>query len=250
MNYYTELKYPIDKEQELLDSIRTGDFGTGKELLNEILLTLFHEDLQHFQHIQYRAIELSILMSRVGISLGFTVKSIFDNNSRYIKLIQKTNNKGELITALHKVMGDLAEQIHRFRGTTHASALKRAEDFIYENLSRKISLEEIAKASGFSAPYFSTMFKDEMGENLSNYLNRLRVERAAALLEETDYSLSYIAGFCGFEDQSWFSKIFKAYAGTSPGKYRSQGGKMPHEIPENSFPDDFLKPGRARAVCR
>jgi AraC-like DNA-binding protein len=78
----------------------------------------------------------------------------------------------------------------------------------------------VADVSGLSAPYFSTVFKEEMGENLSNYLNRLRVDRAAKLLIETDLSLSEIAGSCGFEDQSWFSKIFKSYTGLSPGKYR------------------------------
>jgi len=59
-----------------------------------------------------------------------------------------------------------------------------------------------------------------MGENLSNYLNRLRVEKAAAMLTETGKSLNEIAEQCGFEDQSWFSKVFKNFTGVSPGKYR------------------------------
>ena len=51
-----------------------------------------------------------------------------------------------------------------------------------------------------------------MGENLSNYLNRLRAEKAATMLAETNMTLSGIAAACGFEDQSWFSKIFKSFA--------------------------------------
>jgi AraC-like DNA-binding protein len=50
------------------------------------------------------------------------------------------------------------------------------------------------------------------------------VEKASRLLLETEMSLSEIAACCCFEDQSWFSKIFKAYTGISPGKYRNQGG--------------------------
>ena len=65
-----------------------------------------------------------------------------------------------------------------------------------------------------------------MGENLSSYLNRLRAEKAAVMLTETDLSLNQIAGACGFDDQSWFSKIFKTYAGVSPGKYREKGGVL------------------------
>jgi AraC-like DNA-binding protein len=43
------------------------------------------------------------------------------------------------------------------------------------------------------------------------------------MLMETGLSLSEIASSCGFEDQSWFSKIFKNYTGQSPGKYRNSG---------------------------
>jgi AraC-like DNA-binding protein len=117
--------------------------------------------------------------------------------------------------------------------------LKKAEDFILENLSRKISLKEISKAAGFSSPYFSTLFKEEMGENFSSYLNRLRVKKASALLTSTNLSLSRIAVSCGFKDQSWFSKIFKHYTGICPGKYRSRGGKITPKIPETRFSEDF-----------
>jgi AraC-like DNA-binding protein len=117
----------------------------------------------------------------------------------------------------------MAGQIFSFQGIRHASALRKAERYIWENYTRKISLREIAAASGLSAPYFSSIFKEEMGENLSNYLNRLRVERAATMLTESELSLNDIAASCGFEDQSWFSKIFKSYTGISPGKYRERG---------------------------
>jgi YesN/AraC family two-component response regulator len=112
------------------------------------------------------------------------------------------------------------------------------ERHIQENYSRKISLKEIADVSGLSAPYFSTIFKEEMGENFSSYLNQLRVEKASRLLRETNQSLSEIAGSCGFEDQSWFSKIFKTYTGLSPGKYRGQNGSI-KEISEQNFSDDY-----------
>jgi AraC-like DNA-binding protein len=77
-----------------------------------------------------------------------------------------------------------------------------------------------------------------MGENLSSYLNRLRIEKASHMLLDTDLSLSDIAGSCGFEDQSWFSKTFKAFTGVSPGKYRSRNGSIINEISEDNFSAD------------
>ncbi|MDR1899548.1 MAG: AraC family transcriptional regulator, partial [Treponema sp.] len=152
---------------------------------------------------------------------------------------QEAQSIEELTDVLHITVERMAGQIFSFQGIRHASALRKAERYIWENYTRKISLQEIADASGLSAPYFSTIFKEEMGENLSSYLNRLRVERAGHLLLETDLSLSEIAGSCGFEDQSWFSKIFKSFTGISPGKYRVQGGGVVQEISENNLSEDY-----------
>jgi AraC-like DNA-binding protein len=51
--------------------------------------------------------------------------------------------------------------------------------------------------------------------------------------------ISDIAGACGFEDQSWFSKIFKSFTGVSPGKFREQGGGTISEISEKNFSENY-----------
>jgi YesN/AraC family two-component response regulator len=150
--------------------------------------------------------------------------TILETNNQYLRRIQEAKSIEELTDVMHIIVERMSAQIFSFRGVRHASALRKAERFIWENYTKKISLQEIASAAGLSAPYFSTIFKEEMGENLSNYLNRLRVEKAEHMLTETGLTLNEIASACGFEDQSWFSKIFKSHAGISPGKYRDQGG--------------------------
>jgi AraC-like DNA-binding protein len=137
------------------------------------------------------------------------------------------------------MVDSMGEQISPFRGVRHASALCKAERYIRENYTRKVSLQEVADISGLSAPYFSTVFKEEMGENLSSYLNRLRVDRAVDLLMETELSLSEIADSCGFEDQSWFSKIFKIYTGMSPGKYRDQNCRFGAVLSADNLSVDY-----------
>jgi len=234
-------EYPIDKEQKLLEALRLGDAESGKHLLNEIFAVLVFANPGQFKYIQYRAIELAVLLSRVNISSVFTYSSMHENDGLIIKMIQETKNIDELADTMYRIMDELASQIRSFQGLQHAMALKRAEKYIMKNLTRKISLEEIANVSGFSPPYFSSIFKEEMGENFTCYLNRLRVEKASTLLTNTHLSLNKIGRSCGFEDQSWFSKTFKNYTGVSPGKYRSRGGKSPLKIPETGFSEDYLR---------
>ncbi|MDR3193500.1 MAG: AraC family transcriptional regulator, partial [Treponema sp.] len=222
-----------------LAALRRGDHETGKKILNELLSVLFFSNPDHFNYVRFRAIELVVLLSRTVVSPGNADNSLLETNNRYLQRIQEVQNIEELTDVLHMIVESMAEQIFSFRGIRHAAALRKAERFIYENYGRKISLKEIASASGLSAPYFSTIFKDEMGENLSSYLNRLRVEKACRLLTEGALSLSEIAGACGFEDQSWFSKIFKNFTGISPGKFRIQGGGRVSELSENNFSENY-----------
>jgi AraC-like DNA-binding protein/ligand-binding sensor protein len=226
--------YPLDKERMLLAALRRGDHEAGRKILKELLGILFLSSAGSGDHqtegplfltfIRFRAIELVVLLSRAAMGPGAADDALLETNNRYLRRIQEVKTAEELTDVVQIIVERMSAQIFSFQGVRHASALRKAEKFIWENYTRKISLREIADAAGLSAPYFSTVFKEEMGENLSAYLNRLRVEKAGHMLTETNLTLSEIASSCGFEDQSWFSKIFKSYTGISPGRYRGQGG--------------------------
>ena len=233
--------YPLDKERKLLKAFHRGDTELGLKTLNEILASLFFSYPDQLSNIQYRAMELAVLLSRIDTGPGLITRAAIETKNNHIKLIREAGAIEDLFDIMNRIAEQLSDKIIGFREINHASALKKAERYILDNFTRKISLEEIAGDSGFSAPYFSTIFKEEMGENLSSYLNRLRVLKAGFMLTDSNYSLSKIARACGFEDQSWFSKIFKSYTGISPGKYRSQGGKQNNGIPSIGFSGDYLK---------
>jgi YesN/AraC family two-component response regulator len=215
--------YSLDKERQLIASLHQGNKKETEKLLNEVLAMLMFSNPNQFQNIQIRALELGILLARTGSNNGGS-NTVMGNDARYIKQIQEAKTIEEIIGTLHSIVENVAGQITSFQGIPHALAMRKAETYIRENLTRKITLSEIANVAGLSAPYFSTIFKEEMGENLSKYINRLRVEKASKMLLETNFSLSEISSTCCFQDQSWVSKIFKSFTGISPGKYRNQGG--------------------------
>ncbi|MDR1419416.1 MAG: helix-turn-helix domain-containing protein [Treponema sp.] len=210
----------LDRERLLLASLRRGDRKPAMKILNEIFRSFFASG--SMETLRLWAIEMVVFLSRANPKRAAD-QEILEANGRYIKWIEDSKTAEELALNLRTIIERMAGNVFCFQGIRHSSALRKAERFIWENYTRKISLREIAEASGLSAPYFSTIFKEEMGESLSNYLNRMRIEKAAAMLAETDKTLNETADECGFEDQSWFSKIFKHYTGVSPGKYRETG---------------------------
>ena len=232
----------IDRERMLLANLRRGDSAEAQTIARDLLRDLCDAlestggesrggnlSGRNFEYLKLKAIEMAVILSRAGAT-DEKNEMLVEANINNLKRLSGSKTSGEVIDNFCLLVERAAGKIFSFQGVRHASALRKAERFIWENYTRKVSLKEIADVSGLSAPYFSTIFKDEMRENLSDYLNRLRVEKAATMLLETDLLVSEISASCGFEDQSWFSKIFKNHTGISPCKYRRTVGVAPVEI--------------------
>lgn len=99
-------------------------------------------------------------------------------------------------------------------------ALRRITEYINNNFCDSITLDTIAQTTGLSRYYVSHLFKELMNTTFVNYLNELRLTRAAMLLTTTDTPVIEIAGMSGFNNISNFNRAFKMYYETTPSKYR------------------------------
>jgi AraC-like DNA-binding protein/ligand-binding sensor protein len=223
--------YLKDKERFLIACLRRGDSAEAQKV---VLDMLHNSEEDKFELSKIKALELAVLLSRAGVNAEYA-EELVETNSRNMKRIDESVIIGDLANNLCLIVEKAARKYFSFKGKRHSSALRKAERYIWDNYTRKLSLKEIADVSELSAPYFSTVFKEEMGENLSNYLNRLRVEKALVVLRDTEYPINEVSEACGFEDQSWFSKVFKSYTGVSPCEFRKHGGTIK---PEQDFQID------------
>ena len=224
--------YPLEKERSLLAALRRGDETGSRRILNELLGTVFFSSNSRFELVKFRAIELLVLLSRAVIEFGRVDGEVLGTNYHTIQRIQEAMDQEELADILNLALERFSRLAFSFREVKHAVALRKAEKFIRENFMGRPTLPEAAAAAGLSPAYFSSVFKEELGESFSEYLNRLRVELATELLTSSDMSLTEVAGSCGFDDQSWFTKVFKLYTGMSPGRYRNAGGQWKTETDE------------------
>ena len=98
--------------------------------------------------------------------------------------------------------------------------VNQAFEYIAENYAENLSLAEVAEQLGISGGYLSSLFNQNVHCGFVDYINTVRVDRACCYLEQ-DYLKTYeIAYKVGFNDEKYFSKVFKKIKGVSPKQYR------------------------------
>ncbi len=99
--------------------------------------------------------------------------------------------------------------------------LRRSLEYINENISKPIQLYELAEREFLSISRYHTLFKSVMNISPLNYITSLRINAACELLEKSNLTVSEIAKTVGFEDQRYFSRVFKKHKGMTPTEFRA-----------------------------
>jgi AraC-like DNA-binding protein len=105
------------------------------------------------------------------------------------------------------------------------TAIVRAKQYIHDHQANDLSLGEVAKSVNTSTFYFCKMFKKATGLNFTDYLSRVRIEKAKNLLINPNLRISEIAYEVGFQSLTHFNRVFRKMVGQAPTEYRTS---LPH----------------------
>jgi AraC-like DNA-binding protein len=93
-------------------------------------------------------------------------------------------------------------------------------NFMLGQLSQKLKLEQIASETGLSASHYSRLFLGRTGHSPIDYFIQLKIQRACRLLDNSGWSIADVSREIGFDDQFYFSRVFRKVMGMSPVEYR------------------------------
>lgn len=96
-----------------------------------------------------------------------------------------------------------------------------AQEYMEEHYMENITLNDVAESIGISSGYLSTLFHNNLEYGFADYLNHIRIDRACSYLEQNFFKTYEIAYKVGFNDEKYFSKVFKKIKGMSPREYRT-----------------------------
>jgi len=125
-----------------------------------------------------------------------------------------------LLSIFAKHLAMVANQVIVAEQHAEPPMITRAKEFIKANQGEDISLGDVAKAVNTSTFYFCKMFKKATGLNFTDYLSRIRIEKAKNLLLNPNLRISEIAYEVGFQSLTHFNRVFRKLVGQSPTDYR------------------------------
>ena len=105
-------------------------------------------------------------------------------------------------------------------GETYQEDIKKAVQYINEHFTERLYIKTVANEASMSESYFFYFFREIMGCTFTSYVNTVRIKKAKELLEKTNETVVVIAGNVGFDNVTYFNKVFKAQVGVSPSEYR------------------------------
>jgi len=192
--------------------IRVGDQLIGFLQTGQVLLKQPRKF--HFDRIAKRLVEWG-----TRVDLRKTREAYF--HTRVL-----TKNQYRSIVRLLEIFGRhlsiLSNQIAVETSSAEPPAITRAKQFIAQNQGGAICLATVAKAVNTSTFYFCKLFKRTTGLTFTDYLARVRIEKAKTLLLDRNRRVSEVAYDVGFQSLTHFNRVFRKIVGESPTQYRKQ----------------------------
>ena len=208
-----------DFKTRILNRIKVADAGSVSQLVSDYVNLVYEVyDLQ--QDV------LKNTLIEFIFSVRSCVNSIIEDykNEAFDKafsILASTNDKAvieqfitdrclEGVTAIAGVQTEKSNPI-----------IKKACDYIEQNLEKDMSLEQLAGYLNVSTFYLSKLFKEETGDNYISYVTERKLEKAKQLLGDDSLIIKEVTSMVGYNDQNYFSKLFKQKFGMTPSEYRA-----------------------------
>lgn len=128
----------------------------------------------------------------------------------------------EMLTIFAGHLSLLGEQIATQQKNAEPDIIRRAKEFIRERHTENLRLSQVAQAVNSSPFYFCKLFRKATGRNFTQYVSRVRIEKAKNLLLNPDLQVSEIAYAVGFQSLTHFNRVFKTLVHQAPTRYRRQ----------------------------
>lgn len=213
-------QFPIDAEKKITEAIKSGQEKDFQEHLDQLFQ---HMKVMHVNNIMYAILHLLALMENIVREMNSrTVRQVSMDFKRYVQ----DTIKQETLEPIYHVFLDIFKVIQKQRtqdvkeqsNQILTDTIKEMIEEQYRDIN--LSMQSIASAMKLSSAHVSKQFRLYESVSISEYINDVRLGKALQLLETKDYSITRIMEMVGYNNESYFFKLFKKKFGITPKEYR------------------------------
>ncbi|MGN0814815.1 MAG: AraC family transcriptional regulator [Candidatus Coproplasma sp.] len=216
-----KLKKNFNNEITVMHIIQSGDVKKLEEFMingdSDIILGYSTSRFGNERAFVQRVLTLaSIAAINGGVDCTVVYALIF----RYQKQIDSLSDPDQLISLSYYILQKFCQTVafHSYK-KCKSPILLPVLRYIHSNMNTKITVKEVAKKMKMNENYLTQLFKNEMGVNFTDYVNKTKIAFAKQLMGTTDKTISEISEYLAFSSPSHFSNVFKKVTGTTPKQY-------------------------------
>ncbi|WEG11079.1 AraC family transcriptional regulator [Pullulanibacillus sp. KACC 23026] len=214
-------KYTIDQELQIINALKTGEASTAKALLDGV----FEENFSENQ----LSIEMALqLINEIKATLLKTLDIKRQNESSELIALQtklKSLESTDRLEQIHQLFNQAIEEIccsfNKKKIELDNAMIRIIKEFLEDNYGdANLTLNEIAEKLDLQEKYVAQMFKQQTGMYLMEYLEKIRMKKAAQFLIETEMKIEDIGCTVGYNSSHSFRRAFKRMLNVTPNQYR------------------------------
>ena len=218
-----KLQFGSEEESALIQAIKFGPEEKIRETVRGIVDRM-NEARVHARQQQAYILSVANCMIQLIQQYDLNMEEIFAEDPLGpdpFTVIQSMLNRENFSRWLYQTALKINNALSRERDYAARQVIEKAKQYIMDNYQDPgLSVEQICRYLHMSPAYFSTMFKKATGQTYIAYLTEVRLNKAVELLNMTDEKTYVIASQVGYQEQNYFSYVFKKRFGVSPTKFR------------------------------
>lgn len=212
-------------EQKLLQCIREGQIKKLDEILEQFPrgdeMNILSKT-NYLRSVKNIAIVSITLATRAAVEGGLFYEEAYTLSDLYIQTLEDIQDSKSVIVLMESAFYDFAERVSKKNRPIYSKPIFICREYIFNHIYEDFSIAMLAEVLHLHPSYLSQLFKKEVGLTLSEYIQRTKIEEAKNLIRFSNYSLSEIYTLLNFNDQSYFTKVFKKLTGFTPSQFKSK----------------------------
>ncbi|MFA6504446.1 MAG: helix-turn-helix domain-containing protein [Treponemataceae bacterium] len=216
--------YPFETEHQISTCLKAGEFEKAKKLVDYIFHENFDKRSLSLEMLSFLFSDMMGTLFKTLNELKLNREGVFGKSFNAGNCFEDCSTAGEVKQKFYDLFTAFCAHVEEHKKSHNGKLAKSICDYVdIEYTNSTLCLQMIADKFTLSVPYLSRFFKEQTGENISAYINALRIRKAEELFADPGTCLFEIARKTGFNNEATFIRVFKKVTGMTPGNFRRRG---------------------------